>query len=293
MKITDNKSYHYVRRNADEAAIITALGAIANAKGYVELTEQDDMVLAALRRGVPSLKNEPLEKIQEYLVSLGENEDSVNGLVSNVKGILHEMEFIRLENEDGDSVYASMFKSPTHPDTDILFVDKESGEAWEVQLKATDNTAYVQDWINDHPDGEILVTDEIANEMNLPSTGQSNEELTSNVSDFVDKMVAANDESGMWDYFPALSVISVSIVVFELWRRYQSKEIDIYTFKRLAAHATGIKITKIATLIFLLTIPVIGQVTGTLLIAKFLLNTKSTWFDRPPIYVPPEMLPSE
>lgn len=287
----EGKLYHYVRRNVDEAAIVAALAAVGTSESLGELSDQEHLVLAALRRANHSLSDSSMEDIQGYLAGL--DEDQIPGLVSNVKGIVHEMQFVRLENEDGDSVYASMFDQSNHPDTDIMFIDEATGESWEAQLKATDNAGYVQEWIESHPDGEILVTSELAEEMGVPSSGQSNEQLTASVSDFVDKMVDSAADAGMWGYFPALSVLSVSIIVFELWRRYREGEITLQRFKQLSALATGLKVTKIATITFLLTIPVVGQVTGALLIANLLLGAKSTWFDRPPLYVPPTALPAQ
>ena len=49
--------------------------------------------------------------------------------------------------------------------------------------------------------------------------------------------------------------------------------------KRLSARATGLKVAKIGTIGLLLSIPVVGQVTGALLVAKLLLGAKATWYD--------------
>jgi hypothetical protein len=51
------------------------------------------------------------------------NEESIVGVVNNTKGVLHEMEFVALENDDGDTVYASLFADPHHADTDVQFTD--------------------------------------------------------------------------------------------------------------------------------------------------------------------------
>lgn len=234
-------------------------------------------MLAALRRSISVLENAPLPEVQGYLRSL--DEDQIPGLVSNVKGILHEMEFVRVENEDGDSVYASFFDATNHPDTDVQFIDESTGETWEAQLKATDDTSYVFDWIDRHPAGEILVTDEIAQVMDLPTSGQSNDGLTTDVEHFVEKMVEAGDADTFWDYFPALSLASASLVVWELWQRHQRSEIDWPAFKRLSARATGLRVAKIGTIGLLLSLPIVGQVTGALLVAKLLLGAKATWYD--------------
>ena len=275
--MASQRGVHYLRKNFDSVAIITAISAIALTDNPNHLNEKDYAVLAALRRSNSMLENATLSEIQSYLRQLDETQ--VPGLISNVKGILHEMEFVRLENEDGDSVFASFFDATNHPDTDVQLLDRYSGETWSVQLKATDDASYVADWIEQHPEGEIRVTDELAQYMNLPTSGQSNSELTMNVEDFVDKMITVDEDDNFWDYFPVLGVASISIVIWELWERHQKHEITLNEFQHLVAHATGLKIAKVIFLGFLLSLPVIGQVTGAVLVAKLLLNTKATWYD--------------
>jgi len=283
-----SKAYRFIKRNFDEAAIIAALASIATSDPG-DLTDNDHYILAALRRMKNDLSEASPEEIQTYLSSL--SDEQIPGVVSNVKGIVHEMEFVKLENEDNDHIYASMFDQTNHPDTDILFIDAKTGDTWEAQLKATDNTEYVNEWIASHPDGEILVTTEITDEMGLPTTGISNDSLTTSVESFVDKMIHIDTQSTIWNYFPALSIASISIILFELWTRYKNKEISLTQFKVFAGLAAGLKVTKIALLATLLTIPIIGQITGALLIASFLIDSKRTWFDKPPIYVAPKALP--
>jgi hypothetical protein len=276
--VPKNQGLHYLRKNFDSAAIVSALSAVAFTDDPGDLEDRDHAVLAALRRSNSLLENSPLPEVQEYLHDL--DQDQIPGLVSNVKGILHEMEFVRVENQDGDSIYASFFDATNHPDTDIQLIDRSNGDTWEAQLKATDEASYVADWIEKHPDGEILVTEELAQRMDLPPSGQSNAELTTDVEDFVDKMVSADDADDFWDYFPALGAATVGVVVWELWQRHQHGEIDWQTFKRLSARATGLKLAKIGVIGLLLSIPVVGQATGALLIAKLLLSAKATWYER-------------
>ena len=262
----------YVRKRFDSLAIVTVLGKIAVAENMSVMTDSDQAILAALRRSRNDLSHADPREIQEYLTNL--EEEQVPGLVSNVKGILHEMEFVRLENEDGDDIYASFFKDTNHPETDVQITNQLSGESWSVQLKATDDSYYVQEWIDEHPGGEILVTDELAGEMGLPASGLENEELTANANDFVDKVVAAGEDESFWDYFPALTLASISMVLWALWERYQSGQIGWAEFQSLAVKTTGLKAAKIASIGALLSIPVLGQVTGALLIANVLLGTR-------------------
>lgn len=260
----------YIRTNLDEALIIGSLGKMAFS-GVGSLSDADQAVLAALRRSTNELHDASPEAIGAYLQ--GMDEASLPGLVSNVKGILHEVQFVELENEDGDSVYASIFEDTNHPGTDVQFIDTDTGATWEVQLKATDNADYAHDWIADHPNGDILVTSELADRIDLESSGLSNEALTDQVEDVVDKMVAGDET--IWDFFPMISVLSVAPIIWELWGRYRAGVIDLSTFKRFAIRASGLKAGKIALLSAMLTIPVIGQATGALLIAKFLLGASN------------------
>ena len=41
--------------------------------------------------------------------------------------------------------------SKTGVHTDVQLVDTDTGETWEVQLKATDSSAYAHEWIDSHP----------------------------------------------------------------------------------------------------------------------------------------------
>ena len=271
-----SRGVEYLRKNFDEGAIVAALAAIALSEDAPSLSDEDAAVVAALRRSSNALEDSSLPELQIYLRSLDEKQ--VPGVVSNVKGILHEMEFVRVENDDGDSVYASYFDATNHPDTDIRFIDKSTGETWEAQLKATDNPSYVSEWVDGHPDGEILITDELADRLDLPTSGQSNDELTARVEDFVDRLVLTDDSADIWDNVPVLGSASAAVVVWELWQRYQSGAIDWSAFKRLAAWATGLKFAKIGLIAIMLSIPVAGQVTGAILVAKLLLSAKATWF---------------
>ena len=71
---------------------------------------------------------------------------------------------------------------------------------------------------------------------------------------------------------PALTVISASFALYELYKRYKKKEISKNKFIYLGTKITGIKAAKITTILALLSIPVIGQVTAVFLISKLLLS---------------------
>ena len=268
----------YVRTDLEEPLILAALGKMAFS-GVTDLTDTDQAVLAALRRSTTQLHDANPEQVSTYLREL--DESALPGLVSNTKGILHEMQFVELENEDGDSIFASIFDATNHPGTDVQLIDIATGQSWEIQLKATDSASYANDWTNSHPDGEILVTSELAARNGLDSSGFSNEELTSDVESTVNKMIA-EDES-IWDHFPLVAGLTLANILWALWQHYQEGVIDWERFKYLAARASGIKVAKIATLGLLLSIPVVGQATGALLIAKFLFGLATIAKDNKPV----------
>ena len=105
-RITD-----YVRDNLDEAAIISALVAIA-LKGGEDLSSEEYVVLAALRRSAGKFQDASIEEISSMLSEYDESQ--IPGLVNNVKGILFELEFIEIENNDGDSIFAYQFENTNH-----------------------------------------------------------------------------------------------------------------------------------------------------------------------------------
>ncbi|MBP8111668.1 MAG: hypothetical protein KAY00_04930 [Agitococcus sp.] len=254
---------YFAKSTWDELLILGTLAKVTydNATYF---NDEEYAVLAALRRTTPDLSNASPEEIGDYLRTM--NEDSIVGVVNNTKGVLHEMEFVALENEDGDTVYASLFADPHHADTDVQFTDSVTGSVWEAQLKTTSDPSYINEWLDQHPDGDIIVNSEMADKMGLASSGLSNQQLTLTTEDFLDKALAADDDS-LWDYVPFLSVASISWIVWGLWQRYCQKLITLDEFKQLAARATGIKVAKISVLVLLLSIPVVNVVTGAALVA--------------------------
>lgn len=262
----------YVRTNLDELGLVTALGHVAAAKATLQLSEEELAVLDALVRADPALAHASLDDVRDYLSGL--DDDQLQGLVSNVKGVLHEMEFVALENSDRDSVYASYFPETNHPDTDVHLIDTASGETWDVQLKATDDPAYVQEWIDAHPGGEIEVTEELAARMHLESSGFSNGQLTAQVEEFVDKLVESDSSPDLFDHFPVLSVASATVVVWALWKRYRDGDITRQRFVRLAVLATGMKAAKIGVLMVLLSVPIVSQVTAVVLVGRLILSAR-------------------
>lgn len=229
------------------------------------------MVLAAFKRY--SKETQDMGSVREYLN--GMSKDQIGGVVSNVKGILHEMKFVRVENSDGDGVTAAMFPETNHKGFDVVLTDEKTGESWENQLKTTDSADYVQGWMSKYPDGEILVSEEVASELNLSSSGFSNEEITVRVETFVDRLVLTDTNAYIWGLFPTLTLLSVSLVVIELYRRFRCDEITHDQFRSMSLHATGVKAGKFGVLLAALSIPGLNVFVGAALVAKVIYSLTS------------------
>jgi len=262
----------YVRRNFDEAAILAVAAKLAF-EPDPSFSESELATIAAMQRAHPQAGDSRVE-LGAWLAAM--DEDQIDGVVSNTKGVLHEMEFVRIENEDGDSVHVALFQSTNHPGFDVQFVDQSTGETWQAQLKATDSSAYVQEWVDAHPDGEILVTEELADSMGLPSSGVSNEALTARTEDVVDRLLEAEDQDDLWSYFPGLAAGSVALVVWSLFGRYRRGEITLQRFKWLAAKATGVKACKLALLTLAMSVPGLNVATGAALVVALLFSGANT-----------------
>jgi hypothetical protein len=74
--------------------------------------------------------------------------------------------------------------------------------------------------------------------MHLKSTHISNHELTADVEEVVDKLISDNS---ILDDVPWLSILSVSIIIIALYRRYRKGEITWSKFQRMAMAATGME----------------------------------------------------
>jgi len=238
-----------------------------------ELSSQEQVVLLALKRANNGLEYQSPEQIGEYLSTM--DEEQLAGLANNVKGILHEIEYVSLENSDGDLFEASLFTETNHPGTDVILTNTVTGEINEVQLKATDSKGYVAEWLADHPEGEIVVTDEIAESMDLQSSGFANDELTVRVDDFLDKLVELEEGSMIWSYFPGLPLISIAIAGFHLVRRYHKGEIEPDHFKALFAKMTGFQVGKFALVGILMMIPGVNVLVGAGLLFNLLYQVKT------------------
>jgi len=272
MKSKLKKLTNYVRNNFDEGAILTALISIAANEGGKNLTSDESIILAALRRSAKKFEDASLEEIGEILNSYDENQ--IPGLVNNVKGILFELEFVEIENNDGDSIFAYQFEQTNYPTYDVQLIDEQTGGIEEIQLKATSSASYVKNWMDEHGEN-IVVTDEVAEELGLDVVGINNEELEVRVEDFIDKMKDV-DENSIAPMLGNIGTISLAISLVFLVKKWMSGEIKREEFLKTSALITGKKVVKFSIIAMALTIPGINFITAVGLATSLIVQGKRT-----------------
>ena len=264
---------HFVRENFDQAAIITALVSLSTNGGEKILSTEESVVLAALRRSAKKFENASLEEISEILNSYDENQ--IPGVVNNVKGILFELEFVEIENTDGDSIFAYQFEQTNYPTYDVQLIDEQTGGIEEIQLKATSSASYVKNWMEEHGDN-IVVTDEVAEELGLEGVGISNEELEVKVEDFIEKVKDVEEES-LVPLLGNIGTISLAISLVFLVKKWMNGEIQREEFLKTSALITGRKVVKFSIIAVALSIPGINFVTAVGLAMSLIVRGKRTF----------------
>lgn len=263
----------FIQKNIDELAVISVMSKLRS--GDKLITEEDQVILEAMIRS--SNKITDLDSAIEFAkTTAAKGAESLTGAANNIKGIAHELIYVKTENEDGDSVYAFMPEDTNNPKYDVLIVDEKTGErSWE-QLKTTTNPDHINSWIEKYPgsEGSIVVNNEMAEKLGYKSSGVSDGELTINVQEFLDKLISMDEGllNKVIETSPPLTIIAASFVVYGLYKRYQNKEITKKQFISKSAIVTGVKAAKIITLISLLALPGIGQVVGVYLIASLMFS---------------------
>jgi uncharacterized protein (DUF697 family) len=263
----------FVQENIDELAVISVISKLRG--GEKLISEEETVILEAMIRSANRITD--LDSAIEYAKTTAANgTESLMGAANNIKGIAHELKYIKEENEDGDTIFAFMPDDTSYPKFDVLNVDQSTGVQEWVQLKTTMNAQVIHDWIEKYPGAEtsLRVNEEMARELGLESTGISDKEISIEVDKFLDKLIEMDEAlvSKIFILAPPLTVISSSFAVYNLFKKYKNNEISKKQFIFLSSKITGMKAAKIITLMALLTVPVVGQVLGVYLISQLMLS---------------------
>lgn len=146
-----------------------------------KFSQEEGLVLEALRRSNNSLTNASNEELATYIQNM--EPVQISGLSNNIKGIYHELAYQNIENSDGDNYVVELFETTNHAGADIRIINTDTNEVKEVQLKATKYMQHIREHNEKYENIEIFATSEVATgNAELTSTGFSNEDLTEDVS---------------------------------------------------------------------------------------------------------------
>lgn len=178
---------------------------------------EEELVLEALRRSKSSLADASSEQLAEYVANL--EPEQLSGVINNVKGIYHELLFVRAENTDGDGTLARVFEETNHSGADVEFT-VDGATIGEVQLKATFAVASIAEHLRRYPDVDILATAEIASlPHGIASSGFANEAMTDDVTDVLDRLGEGAAFGGIRDGLGTSVLVSAAITAGKIAQR--------------------------------------------------------------------------
>ncbi|MDP2492579.1 hypothetical protein Q8W25_01070 [Shimia thalassica] len=169
------------------------------------LAEQD--ILDAIRRSSNELSEMTNEEIAEHVQTFSPAQ--LQGFKNNVKGIAHELQFARAENNDGDEFRVELFEATNHPGADVQIINMETGEIREFQLKATSYGAYVEAHFEKYEDTPVMTTSEVAEEHGFASTEISNEQLSRDFDSTTEKL-SSDAEPEILDTVAFAGIVSLA-----------------------------------------------------------------------------------
>ena len=98
----------------------------AGRSGEKIVTEEETIILEAMIRSANRITD--LDSAIEFAKqTAAKGSESLMGAANNIKGIAHELKYIKEENEDGDTIFAFMPDNTSYPKFDVLNVDKLTG----------------------------------------------------------------------------------------------------------------------------------------------------------------------
>lgn len=278
--MTSSPIIHYIDKNLAAMTITNSLLHLALMHAGDVLNTQDQIVLAALKLSDPIFENQSLDFIQDFIK--GFSEKQIVALVKKIKNTIHDMSFIRLENSYGDALYAYYMKAQNQQSFDVWINEIGDLDSWKIQFQNYNNPQQKHHFSKRNAEDVLLPSYDLSQKIIAEQPNLKHKELAQSIQDAMDLWITAKDpnDQHFWDYFPAISIASVSLAIFDLFRRYQKNQITWSEFKWMSAKVSGLKVSKIAFIGLLLSLPIVGQLTGAFLVANLLLNAKSTWFDK-------------
>jgi len=187
--------YHWSKKHPNiSVGIISVVIVKLMADDIPNFNDHEQFVLEALRRSNKNLSNATEEELAVYIQDM--HPAQIAGLSNNIKGIYHELLFQNYENTDGDQFIIEVFEATNHAGSDIRIINTLTGDVKEVQLKATKYISYIREHNDKYENIEVFATEEVANmDASITSTGFSNTELNSDVSNVINGLNDFDDPS--------------------------------------------------------------------------------------------------
>ncbi len=199
---------------------------------YLAFGFEQDLVLDALRRSTKSLEIASVEELSQYVKGL--SPEQLRGVVSNTKGIYHEMLFVEMYNSDADDVTAKLMEQTNYPGADVQFFT-EGEVIREVQLKAISSPTLVYEHLRRYPDIEILATDEVAAIIEgVDSSGLTNATLS---KDVIERMHDLEGQGLLEEISDGMITSAFVTSGFLVYRILQTQSVKTTDFKPYLANA--------------------------------------------------------
>lgn len=270
-----SQAYHYLNRQLNTLEITQSLLDVVQSNA---LSSQTHVVILALRFAIDKVKNYDAALLKHYLQTI--DADQIVALVKKIKTQLSLLECLKLQHEQ-DLMYVAYPK--THSNTLEVCLHSQDLDAVFLTLSAFGQAQTA--WSVKNPEEHAIAGIEILHSLQ-DENAANHKVMLQSVEDAIDLWVTAKDpnDEHFWEYFPAISVLSVSLAIYDLFKRYQRQEMSWQQFQWMAAKVSGLKVSKITLIGVLLSLPVVGQVTGAYLVARLLLSAKATWFEKDAVF---------
>ncbi|WP_024791685.1 hypothetical protein [Lebetimonas sp. JS138] len=183
-------------------------------------------------------ENTPIEEIAKRFSEY--SPEQLEGAINTIKGKMFEILVTDLENSDNDDIKAHMFTNESHPDSDIIFTNTDTGEKIALSLKATHNPEIIEHALLKYPDTPILTTKEISDyfEHNpeyahkVFGTDISNEMLENITKENVDKLIDSIEPVNETEVVVSGVTMSSVALVWPLLMAYHKKKITYPQFEK-------------------------------------------------------------
>jgi hypothetical protein len=223
----------------------THLGSVALAVTFQRLLSdkittlslEQNLVLDALRRSTSDLEDASVQELADYVQGL--SPDELRGVMSNTKGIYHEMLFVQAFNAEHSEATARLMEATNFPGADVQFM-MQGDVIGEVQLKAVSSPALVHEHLRRYPDIEVMATEETAAMMDgVDSSGFRNAVLSSDVAN---RMFELKGEGLLDEVSDGLLTSALVRSGFVVWSALTAKRLegaDLSTYLKDAGVAVG------------------------------------------------------